>query len=257
MNKKEKEKEEKPIFRSKMKASVLKGVTEIISPLVDEAKFNITPKGISINAVDPAHVALARVEVKTDSFEEYHADELELGVDIAKLNGALKLADADDTISLEYDEHTTMLVLTIGNLVRKMSLIDVKGMPDPKIPKIDLPAKVVLVAAELSKAVRASEMVSDHIALTVDKDKFLLFAGGDVDTVDLTLLKDSLTELRSPDKYRSLFSIDYLSSMIKPAKTEDQITLLLGNDNPLHIEFDFADKKGHVVYALAPRIESE
>ena len=255
MNKKEKK--EKPIFRSKMKASVLKGVTEIISPLVGEAKFNITPKGISINAVDPAHVGLVHVDVPNDSFEEYHGDKLDLGVDIHKLSGVLKLAGSDDTISLEYDEHKTMLVLTIGNLVRRMSLIDMEGMPDPKMPEIYLPAKVVLVAEEMKKVVRASEMVSDHIVLTADKDKFALYTEGDVDTVDLTLPKDELVELQSSDKYRSLFSLDYLSSMIKPAKAEDQITLLLGNDNPLHMEFDFADKKGHVTYVLAPRIESE
>ena len=255
MNKKEKEK--KPIFRSKIKASVLKGVTEIMSPLVGEAKFSITPKGISINAVDPAHVALARVEVKSDSFEEYHADESDLGVDIHKLNGVLKLASADDTISLEYDEHKNMLVITIGNLMRSMSLIDVEGMPDAKMPEIDLPAKVVLVAGELSKAVRASEMISDHIVLTTDKDKFILYAEGDTDTVDLTLTKDLLVKLKSADKCRSLFSIDYLSTMIKPAKDADHITLMLGNDKPLYMEFDFADKKGHVVYMLAPRVGSE
>ncbi len=257
MEKKEKEKEEKQIFKSKMKASVLKGVTEIISPLVNEAKFNITPKGISINAVDPAHVGLVRVEVKDDSFEEYHADEIDLGVDIDKLSGVLKLAESDDTISLKYDEHKNMLVLTIGNLVRRMSLIDVKGMSDPKMPELDLPANVILVAGVLNKAVRASEMVSDHIVLTADKDKFVLYAEGDVDNVDLTLPKDLLVELKSADKYRSLFSIDYLSSMIKPAKDESQITLLLGNEKPLHIEFDFDDEKGHVTYVLAPRFETE
>ena len=257
MDKKEKKKEEKPIFRSKMKASVLKSVTEIISPLVDEAKFKITPKGISINAVDPAHVGLVDVEVKDNSFEEYHADELDLGVDVSKLSGVLKLAGSDDTVSLEYDEHKTMLVLTLGNLVRSMRLIDTSGMPDTKMPKLDLPAKVVLVAEEMKKVVRASEMVSDHIVLTADKDKVVFYAEGGVDTVDLTLTKDELVELQSADKYRSMLSIDYLSSMIKPAKDDAQITLLLGNDTPLRIEFDFADKKGHVTYVLAPRIESE
>lgn len=254
----EEKEEEKLTFRSKMKASILKGVTEIISPLVNEAKFSITSKGISINAVDSAHVGLVHVDVPNDSFEEYHADELDLGVNTDKLSGALKLAKADDIISFGYDKKSNRLVVGIGNLVRRMGLIDTTGMSDPKIPKLDLPAKVVLVAKELNKAVRAAEAVSDHLALSVDKDAFKLFAEGDnVDTVDLTLEKDLLIELKSTDKYRSLFSIDYLSNMIKPAKDEDQITLLLGNDNPLRVEFDFAEKKGHVVYVLAPRIESE
>ena len=45
--------------------------------------------------------------------------------------------------------------------------------------------------------------------------------------------------------------------MIKPVKGEDPITIQLGNDNPIRVEFDIAEKKGHVTYLLAPRIESE
>lgn len=258
MNKKGKEKEEKPIFRSKMKAGILKGVTEIISPLVNEAKFNITSKGILIRVVDPAHIAMADVEVKDEAFEDYEADEIEIGVDIDKLGGILKLAGSDDTVSLEYDGRENRLVFRIGNLVRRMGLIDTAGMPDTRIPKFqDLPGKIVMKAGELSKGIRASEMISDHLALTLNKDTFELRAEGDVDTVNLTLSKDMLIELNSPDKYKSLFSIDYISNMIKPVKSEDPITILIGNDNPIKIDFDFADKKGHVTYLLAPRIESE
>jgi len=250
-------KEEKPMFRATVKADVLKAVNDVISPLVKEAKFNITSKGISIKVVDPAHVAMARLEVKDEAFEEYKADEMELGIDIDKLGGILKLAGLDDTVSLEYNGRENRLVVRIGNLVRRMGLIDTAGMPDSKIPTLDLPAKTVIRAGELSKGIRASEMVSDHLALTVDKDTFELHAEGDVDTVNLTLPKDMLIELNSPDKYKSLFSIDYLSNMIKPVKSEDPITILVGNDNPMKVDFDLADKKGHVTYLLAPRIESE
>ncbi|MBA7698222.1 hypothetical protein ES703_106898 [subsurface metagenome] len=247
----------KLLFKATVKAEVLKGINDVISPLVNEAKFNITSKGISIRVVDPAHVAMASVEVKDEAFEEYKADEIELGIDIDKLGDILKLAGSDDTVSLEYDGHDNRLVVRIGNLVRRMGLIDTAGMPDSKLPNLDLPAKTVIKAGELSKGIRASEMVSDHLALTVDKDTFELHAEGDVDTVNLKLPKDMLIELNSPEKYKSLFSIDYVSNMIKPVKSEDPITILIGNDNPMRVDFDFADKKGHVTYLLAPRIESE
>jgi proliferating cell nuclear antigen len=45
--------------------------------------------------------------------------------------------------------------------------------------------------------------------------------------------------------------------MIKPVKGENPITIMIGNDNPIKVEFDIAEKKGHVTYLLAPRIESE
>jgi proliferating cell nuclear antigen len=245
------------MFNAKVKSEVLKGVIDVTSPLVSEVKFNINSKGISLRAVDPAHVAMINLEIGNKAFEEYKADDMELGVDMDKLAGIMRLSTSGDMVSLEYDEKGNRLIVKIGNLVRKMSLIDTAGMPDPKMPNLDLPAKAIINASEINRGVRASEAVSDHLAVTINKDNFELFAEGDTDTVNLKLPKDLLVELNAKDSYKSLFSIDYFSNMIKPVKGEDNVTIYLGNDNPVRVEFDIADKKGHVQYLLAPRIESE
>jgi len=245
------------MFSAKVKSDVLKGIIDVTSPLVNEVKFNVTPKGISLRAVDPAHVAMVDLEVESKAFEEFKADNTELGIDVDKLSSIMRLSSSDDMVSLDYDEESNRLIVKIGNLVRKMGLIDTAGMPDPKMPNISLPAKVVIKASELNQGVRASEAVSDHLALTVNKDNFELFAEGDTDTVNLKLPKDLLLELSAASKCKSLFSIDYFSNMIKSVRGEDPITILLGNDNPIRVEFNIADNKGHVTYLLAPRIESE
>lgn len=245
------------MFNAKVKSEVLKGIIDVTSPLVNEVKFNISSKGISLRAVDPAHVAMVDLEIKDKAFEEYKASDMELGIDMDKLGGIMRLSTSGDIVSLDYDEGSNKLIITIGNLVRKMGLIDTAGMPDPKMPNLNLPAKVVLKASELTQGVRASEAVSDHLALTVNKDNFELFAEGDTDTVNLKLPKDLLLELSTNSKCKSLFSIDYFSNMIKPVRGDDPVTIMIGNDNPIRVEFDIAEKKGHVTYLLAPRIESE
>jgi len=245
------------MFNAKVKSEVLKGVIDVTSPLVSEAKFNIDSKGISLRAVDPAHVAMINLKIDNKAFEEYKADDMELGIDMDKLAGIMRLSSSGDIVSLEHDEKANRLIIKIGNLVRKMALIDTAGMPDPKMPTLDLPAKVILKASELNRGVRASEAVSDHLAISVTKDNFELFAEGDTDTVNLKLPKDLLVEMTVPDKCKSLFSIDYFSNMIKSVKGGESITIQIGNDNPVKVEFDIADSKGHVKYLLAPRIESE
>ncbi|MCJ7572311.1 MAG: proliferating cell nuclear antigen (pcna) [Candidatus Thermoplasmatota archaeon] len=245
------------MFNAKVKSEVLKGIIDVVSPLVNEVKFNITPKGISLRAVDPAHVAMVDLEIKSDAFDEYKATNMELGIDMDKFASIIRLSTSNDMVNLEYDEDTNRLIIKIGNLVRKMGLIDTTGMPDPKMPNLNLPAKVVLKASELTQGVRASETVSDHLALTVNKDDFELFAEGDTDTVNLKLPKDLLLELDTNSKCKSLFSIDYFSNMIKPVRGDDPITIMIGNDNPIRVEFNIAENKGHVTYLLAPRIESE
>jgi proliferating cell nuclear antigen len=245
------------MFNAKVKSEVLKGIIEVTSPLVNEVKFNINPKGLTLRAVDPAHVAMVDLVVKDKAFEEFKATEMELGIDMDKLGGIMRLSSTGDMVTLEYDEDTNRLIVRIGNLVRKMGLIDTAGIPDPKMPNLNLPAKIVLKASELNQGVRASEAVSDHLSLTVNKDNFELFAEGDTDTVNLKLPKDLLLELNTSSKCKSLFSIDYFSNMIKPVRGEDPITIMIGNDNPIKVEFDIAESKGHVTYLLAPRIESD
>ena len=245
------------MFNAKVKSDVLKGIIDVTSPLVNEVKFNINSKGITLRAVDPAHVAMVDLVIKNKAFDEFKASDMELGIDMDKLAGIMRLSSSGDIVNLEYDEDTNRLIVKIGNLVRKMGLIDTAGMPDPKMPNLNLPAQVILKASELNQGVRASEAVSDHLAITVNKDNFELFAEGDTDTVNLKLPKDMLVDIKTDSKCRSLFSIDYFSNMIKPVRGEDPITIMIGEDNPIKVEFDIADKKGHVTYLLAPRIESE
>jgi proliferating cell nuclear antigen len=191
-----------------------------------------------------------------DTFDTKDTD-IELGIDMDKFAGIMRLAGSGDDVTIKLDEKANKLIITIGNLVRKMALIDTAGMPDPKMPTLDLPGKVVVKASELTQGVKASEAVSDHLALTMNTKSFELFAEGDTDTVNLTLSKDMVEELTANGNLKSLFSIDYFSNMIKPVKANDAVTIFLGNDNPARVEFDIANTKGHVTYLLAPRIESE
>lgn len=245
------------MFKAKAKASVLKTLIESTLPLVDEVKLHVTTEGLSLKTVDSAHVAMVDVSLGSKAFQEYKASDLELGVDLDKLREILKLGTGEETIGIEFKEDQNRLVVTMGNLVRRMSLIDPSGMPDPKVPNLNLPNRVRVKASELSQGIKASESVSDHIALVADDAAFEVIAEGDTDTVNLKLTKNQLVELHASERTRSLFSLDYFTKMIKAADGATDVSLALGSDYPVRVEFDFADGHGHVTYLLAPRIENE
>jgi len=254
------EKKEKPrVFKVTSKSDVFKAFNDVISAVANDAKFNITPKCISVTVVEPAHVGMVHVNINNTAFGEYKACDMNLGIDVSKLGGIIKLAGSDDYVSLEYDEKSNCIIVRIGDLVRKMGVLDTEGMYDATIPALDSPAKVVILAGVLNRGIRASEAISDHLALSVDKDKFKISAESDigVDTVDIKLPKSKLIELNTPGKYRSMVAITYLNDMIKLVKTEEPLTLLIGENMPIKIEFSIADKKGHVTYMIAPRIAAE
>lgn len=245
------------MFRAKVRSDTLKGIVDIVSTLVDEAKFNVNSDGFSLKAVDPAHVAMVDLEVEKDAFEEFIADETELGIDLDKIKEVLRLARSGDIIDIEQDEERNRLIINVGNVSRRMNLVDTTGMSDPKVPNLSLPTRMSVAAEELQKGIRAAESVSDHIALNATAEGFEMFSEGDTDTVSLKLDKESLVSLESEEEVRSLFPLDYFSNMIRAISGGTVVEISLGSDYPVKMEFDVADGKGKVRYLLAPRIESD
>jgi len=244
------------MFQAKARADVLKEVVNVVSTLVDEAKFTMNADGLTIKAVDPAHIAMVDLTLSKDAFEEFKADESEIGLDIDKLSQFLKLAHGNEVIDLKHDEDKRRLNIVIGDITRRMSLVDTTGMSDPKVPNLNLPATVVLKVDDLVQGIKASETVSDHIALVASPEGFEMTCEGDLDQVQWRKAKKDLEGLESPSSVRSLFPLEYFANMLRAVSTGVAVTMHLGNDYPVKVEFKIAGGKGEVRYLLAPRIES-
>lgn len=246
------------MFRATINADILKSSIEAISTLVGEARFRLDKDGISIRAVDPANVAMVSLELGADAFESYECTDGEIGLDMLKLVDILGMADKSDKIGLELDTETHKLRIKMGGLSYVISLLDPSAIrKEPKTPNLELPAKVVLDGKDMRLAVRAAEKVSDHMALGVDGDVFFMEAQGDTDQVRLQRTKDELIDLTSSGPTRSLFSLDFLSDISKVTSKANEVTIHLGKDYPIKIDFELADGKVKVGYLLAPRIESD
>jgi len=244
------------MFQAKARADTLKEVVNVVSTLVDEAKFSISAEGLTLRAVDPAHIAMVDLTLGKDAFEEFKADEAEIGLDIDKLSQFLKLARADDIVDMKHDEEKRRLNIVVGDVTRRMSLIDTTGMSDPKVPNLELPAKLSVKVDDLVQGIRASETVSDHIALVASPDAFEMTCEGDMDQVNWKKAKKDMESLETPSSVRSLFPLEYFSNMLRAVPTGNPVTMYLGNDYPVRVEFKIASGKGEVRYLLAPRIES-
>lgn len=245
------------MFKAELKAEILKGLVNVISTVVDEVKFNIRPNAISMRAIDPAHVAMIEIVVDKDAFISYEADECEIGIDLDKIKTVLKLAGPGDTILLEHDPDQGRLSFTIGNLVRRMSLVDTSGMNDPKVPSTEFPVSVKIPIDQLLKGIRASESISDHLKISVDPEGFELSCEGDMDFASLRVPSSDLVSLNAESGVTSLYPLDYFSNIVKVIAAGTVVEMQLDNDYPVKLLFNMAEEHVRVVYFLAPRIENE
>ncbi|MDD3041377.1 MAG: DNA polymerase sliding clamp [Methanosarcinaceae archaeon] len=245
------------MLKAAINAELLKDSIAALAVIVDEVRFKISQEGISVKAVDPANVAMGIFELRAEAFDEYNADECEIGIDLNKISDLLGLADKTDTVKMELDENSQKLLIDVGGLSYTLSLLDPSTIrAEPRVPQLELPVKVVLNGLDLRRAVKASEKISDHMLMGVSDDTFYMEAKGDTDKVRLEMGRDQLIDLKSGDAC-SLFSLDYLSEIVKPANKANEVTLSLGRDFPILIDFEIANGAGKVSYLLAPRIESD
>ncbi|ADI74006.1 proliferating cell nuclear antigen PcnA [Methanohalobium evestigatum Z-7303] len=245
------------MFRATIDAYLLRDSVEILSVLVDEIRLRTSSDGISVKAVDPANVAMVTFNLDSSAFDDFEADEGEIGLDLTKISDILGVADKNDKVYMELNENSQNMSINIGSFSYTLSLLDPSTIrSEPKIPQLELPAEIILNGTDLRRAVKAAEKISDHMLLGVNDDVFYMEAEGDTDKVRLDLPRDQLIDLK-PDDVRSLFSLDYLSDIVKPASKSNEVVLELGQDFPIKINFEIANGIGKVGYLLAPRIESE
>lgn len=245
------------MFKAEIKSETLKGLVNIISTLIDEVKFTITPEGMTLKAVDPAHVAMVELNVGKKAFESYSASESEIGMDLDKVKMVLKLAGPGDIISMEQDEDNGRFVFRIGNVKRSMNLVDTSSINDPKVPQLTLLAKISVMIDQLQRGIKAAESISDYISLKATPSYFEMSCEGDTDEAKLKLEGPDIESLDVPSEVQSLFPLDYFSNIIKAIPSGTKVNMELDSDYPVKLVFGLANGEVNFIYFLAPRIEND
>jgi proliferating cell nuclear antigen len=200
---------------------------------------------------------MVELTIGAKAFDSFKAAEKEIGVDLNKIKDVLKLANPGEQIEWNLNEEKSKMVFKVGNITRYMSLVDLSGMTDPRVPKLDLPARIVVDLEEFRKGIRAAEAVTDHIALIAAPDGFRMEAEGDTERVEIQLSKDhGIKELKVKENVRSVFPLDYLATMMK-AVSASPVEVHMGQEYPVRLTFTMAEGAGEGAFLLAPRIEND
>ncbi|WP_158058041.1 DNA polymerase sliding clamp [Halorussus halophilus] len=216
--------------------------------------------GIRLSAIDAATVASVEITLESAAFDALEATEGHVGIDLSRLQDVVKMADRGQLIEFTLDTETRKLEICIDELEYTLAVIDpetIRSPPDRPSEGFDFTGAVVTDAGEFERAIRAADMVSDHLALGLDdaEEVFYVEAEGDTDDVSLTLSADELVEL-TPGDAHSLYSLEYLLAIERAMSSDLELDLRMGTEQPLEVESGFADGAGSVEYLLAPRISA-
>lgn len=243
------------MFNVKIKQEILKEFIGLIRILSEDATIYVRKTELYAKVVDSSHVAMTELVLEKDAFEEYNTTEGQLAISLKKIDDFLKLSKPDAIISINHDENKNRLIITMGNIIRQMPFVDLTGVPEPKVPSLNLPVKITLRVDEIKQLIKGTEGLGDYVKLTCSPESFIIFCEEGSDTLELKLDKSNLIKLECKDKFTCTYPKDYFVDIIKNLATASEATFCLGKDYPLRMEFSISNGKGFGKYYLAPRIE--
>ncbi|RJS91178.1 proliferating cell nuclear antigen (pcna) [Candidatus Bathyarchaeota archaeon] len=251
------------MFRLKTSdAKLLRDVITAVSTLIDEGTFNVNQDGIKLRSMDPSRVAMVDFTMQKTAFDEYVADQdVKICLNLGELLKLLKRAGRDEAVELLLDESSGQIVVTIqGKYVRTFRMPTLEAVEDDiPTPKVTFNAKVTLTTDGLRRSLEDVALVSDHVRMETDGEKFVMSAKGDImgANIELKSGSDALLSLEVKEPSRATYPLSYLSDIVKAASaTSDIVALEFSTDMPVRLDFK-QPYDGALIYYLAPRIEVE
>ena len=232
---------------------LLSDIVSVISELVTEVKLKITREGLSVNAIDPANVAMVYFKIPSDLFSEFQLEKEEvLGVNLDNLKSVLRRCQLGS--SLIISRHENKLKLSIQDRIKRdfeLALIDL-DVEEKELPSWEFKSVIKMNSDAFVEVIEDCLIVSDACTFQAEPNKFVIEAHG-LNSARAEFSSDEV-EIYS-DKSSARFSLEYLNKFIKGSKVSSRVTISFSDNHPMRIDFP----TGNVLlsFVLAPRIEQE
>jgi proliferating cell nuclear antigen len=229
----------------------------IISELVTEGTFKITPDNIELIAMDPANVAMVVFRLMGSTFTEYDVKEQELlGINLNNLKQVLRRSKANEQITLEIEENKLKITLKGTNTrTFHLPLIDVEEK-EQKVPDLKFTAVIETDSSLLNEAIEDADIVGESVSFIAEAKRFVVSATGDLNKANIDIDASDGTKINVQDKAKSKYSIEYLKKMIQGSKLSETVTISFSKDYPLKLEYKEPDAV-QLMFILAPRVDND
>eukprot|EP00741_Cyanophora_paradoxa_P010997 tig00020553_g10631.t1 len=260
-------------------ASTLKKLLESIREIIQDANFDASATGISMQAMDNSHVSLVCVLLNAGAFETYRCDrEIQLGMSLKNVNAIVKCASNDDACTLKCkDGNDSMEFLfeekkndTIKHFDMKLMDIDSETLG---VPNTDYQVTVVMPSSQFQRICKDLATFGDSVTIKANKDACEFRVAGDMGSGSIickkTVESSDVTEankitIECNDPVELSFALRYLNMFARASSISDMVKISISPDVPICIEYvvpaadaDSEDNGGYIRYYLAPKIDEE
>jgi proliferating cell nuclear antigen len=246
-------------------AYLLKTILEAINTVSDEPRVNVTPDGLFLREMDPAHVSLIDVKMKHPDFFEYYEVEKEGEVVMPLerllkvfLQGSMKGYRMDAQIK---DGMLSMEVSKYNTPSKKFSIELLSPQNKVRLPelKLSFDAYVTMSVKSLYDSIIQLRQHATEIMLTTIPGKFTLTSKTDVDQASVSFDCNSFysLDIRDKEEVKAIYSIDYLYKFLRPITKLKNTTVAIeySYNKPLRLTITTLENPYlEIYYYLAPKV---
>jgi len=241
-------------------------IVDSIKELTPECNFDCSANGVTAQSMDNSHVALVKLELNKDGFEEYRCKEdISLGLNLTNLAKVMKCAGAKDSLQIEAEDSENISFSftnpeenKCSNFKLKLFDIDTEHLG---IPSTDYDCSVTMSSTEFSKICRDLTVLGDAVKISASKAGVQFQTKGDIGNADLlykssTEGEEQSVKVKVSDDLTQCFALRYLAMFSKSGILSNQVTLNMAEGIPLMVEYKIGDL-GEIKYFLAPKVDDE
>jgi len=255
------------MFEAKItKASLLKKIVEAIKELITDAKFECTASGMTLQAMDAAHVSLVALLLRAEAFEEYRCDRnVSLGINLESMAKVLKCAGNDDTVTMraQDDGDCVTFIFESKNKVSdfELKLLDIDS-ETLGIPEVEYKSIVKLPANEFQRTCANLSTWGDSVVVATTKEGIKFSVSGEIGSGNIHLKPnkdvdaDSGVIMDVTEDITLTFALKKLQAFTKATPLSSSVSLSMSDDVPLAVEYT-CEELGYIRYYLAPKIEDD
>jgi len=246
-------------------AKYLLDLIKAINIVAEEGCFKVSPDAITLNAIDPAHIALVDFKLMSGVAEEWVLDghdQLKMEVSVSEMLRILGRIKSGEVITIAYnpEEKRVRFVLddAVGSRRRTIYLNTLEELEHKDFkPKVDFQARATLATSGLREAVEDCRLISDILKLTIGSEAVEVSAKGERGKALVRLPKYGglIHEIEADQEISSYYSIGFLAKMLKAGMLlNESVAVELATDKPLRLGFEIPC--GRLEYYLAPNYRS-
>ncbi|EXB54149.1 Proliferating cell nuclear antigen large form [Morus notabilis] len=252
-----------------VQGGLLKKVLDSLKDLVNDANFDCSATGFSLQAMDSSHVALVALLLRSEGFEHYRCDRnLSLGMNLSNMAKMLKCAGNDDIVTIKADDAADSVTFMFESPNQdKIADFDMKLMDIDSehlgIPEAEFQAIVRMPSAEFARICKDLSTIGDTVVISVTKEGVKFSTRGDIGTANIVCRHNTsvdkpeeATIIEMEETVSLTFALRYMNSFTKATPLANQVTISLSSDLPVVVEYKVAEM-GHIRFYLAPKIEEE